>query len=385
MNKVKSKKSLVGRFGFLVLFMIIGFFGGYYGINIIDQLGFVPQNLNLPIWQVILFLVIAYVLYLFQIIIHESGHYVFGRLTGYTFVSFRVGSLMLVRDNGRIKLKRFSVPGTLGQCLLAPPNVKGESFPYLLYNLGGVIGNMISSLLSFILLFLLPEHPWISIILVTNSVIGVFIALVNGIPLKLGVPNDGMNIYLLRDKHARIAFWLQLHINGLLAKGERLRDMPKEWFELPPNANLSNTLVSTIPFFRCEYFMDKMEFEKVKSECQFIMKNIPDLLSIYKMELFCHLLFLEIIGDCQMDKILEIYTKELKQYINATKKYISRRRLLYVYELLVNQDREKADKQLVAFEKVAKNYPVASEVEREREILKVIHLEHRKDQVRCNM
>ncbi|MFD1850637.1 hypothetical protein [Oceanobacillus bengalensis] len=376
MEKVKKKKGLVNRVGKLILFLlfiVIGFFGGYYGMDTIEQLGIVPQNLELTIGYIMLLLIIVVVLYVFQIFIHEGGHYVFGRLTGYTFVSFRVGSIMLVRENGRIKRKSYRVEGTLGQCLLMPPDVKGESFPFVLYNLGGVIANIISSLLSIILLIILPEHEWISIILGINIALGIFIALVNGVPMKLGVPNDGMVInYLKKDKQVRKAFWLQLHINGLLAKGKRIRDLPEEWFEIPENADLSNPLISVIKFFLCEYFMDKKDFEKAKAVCQYIEANIPDLLDLYKKELSCYQLFLEIIGDCRIERINEIYTKELKQYIKVTKKYISRIRLLYAYELLVNQNRDAADKQLDAFEKAAKKYPVLTEIESEREMLELI-------------
>ena len=37
-----------------------------------------------------------------QAFIHEGGHYIFGKLTGYKFVSFRVGTYMWFRKNGEI-------------------------------------------------------------------------------------------------------------------------------------------------------------------------------------------------------------------------------------------------------------------------------------------
>lgn len=101
MKKAKKNKNIRNRVGITFLFLlftIIGFFGGYYGIEFIDQ------NLNVTFSQVFILLIIIYGLYLFQIFIHESGHYVFGRLTGYTFVSFRVGSIMLARDISLFRL-----------------------------------------------------------------------------------------------------------------------------------------------------------------------------------------------------------------------------------------------------------------------------------------
>lgn len=373
MEKVSKKYNLISKIVSIALIVTIAFFGGYYIPEIINQSNIGSQNLIITIILVLLFLIIAYVLYLLHIIIHESGHYAFGRLTGYTFVSFRVGSFTLVKNNGHLKFKRFNIPGTMGQCLLMPPNKKEGEFPFLLYNLGGIIGNIIWSGLSLILLILLPEYTWLSIILLTNSVIGILMALFNSIALKSDILNDGMNIYiLLKDRYTRDVFWLLLYLNAFLTKGERLRDLSEKWFDLPIHADTANPLVSNILLFRVEYFMDKMDFKKAKTECQFILENERDLPRIQKMELSSQLLFLEIIDECRMDKIQQIFTKDLKQYIDETKNTIFQRRLLYAYELLVNQDKRNADEELDEFKKLSRNYPVPSEVEREREIIKVI-------------
>ena len=50
-----------------------------------------------------------------QIILHEGGHLIFGLATGYRFVSFRVGSLTLIKEGGKFRFKRFSISGTGGQ------------------------------------------------------------------------------------------------------------------------------------------------------------------------------------------------------------------------------------------------------------------------------
>lgn len=47
-----------------------------------------------------------------QAILHEGGHLVCGLLSGYRFLSFRVGSFTLLRQNGRLVLRRFYLPGT---------------------------------------------------------------------------------------------------------------------------------------------------------------------------------------------------------------------------------------------------------------------------------
>ena len=64
-----------------------------------------------------------------QVFFHESGHLIFGLLTGYRFVSFRIGHLMFVRQDGVMNIRRMSITGTGGQCLMAPPEPYSPAMP----------------------------------------------------------------------------------------------------------------------------------------------------------------------------------------------------------------------------------------------------------------
>jgi hypothetical protein len=77
--------------------------------------------------------------YIFLPAIHETGHLIFGRLTGYTLLMFRIGSIAFINDTGRIRIKKYSAPGSAGQCLMKPPEYKQGRNPFVLYNIGGVI------------------------------------------------------------------------------------------------------------------------------------------------------------------------------------------------------------------------------------------------------
>ena len=55
-----------------------------------------------------------------------------------------------------MKIKNFHIPGSLGQCVMAPPEKVNGDFPYLLYNLGGIIFNGLFSILSLVLVFVIP-------------------------------------------------------------------------------------------------------------------------------------------------------------------------------------------------------------------------------------
>ena len=86
----------------------------------------------------------AMVSFIIHIVVHELGHLVFGLLTGYKFSSFRIGSLMLIKTEDKLKFCKYSLAGTGGQCLLMPPK-NHKKKPYILYNLGGIFFNLIFS------------------------------------------------------------------------------------------------------------------------------------------------------------------------------------------------------------------------------------------------
>jgi len=334
------------------------------------SIGSMSRNIVLTI---VALLTIIYAAIFLHIIIHEGGHYIFGKITGYKLASFRIGSFMLLKRNGKLELKRFMISGTGGQCLMIPPACSDSSFsfPCVMYNLGGIIVNIITSTAAIMLLIILRDRGILSAFLCAFSIIGYAMAIINGIPMKVGgVVNDGYNALSLRkDTEARRALWLQLTINGKMAQGQRLKDMPEEWFNLPDNADVGNPLICSCAIFKGSRYHDQMEFHKARELYKSLLSDTPEMLEVYKNELRCELMFYEIIGEGRKEEIEKLYTKGLKKYIKATSSYISRQRLMYSYELLIEKDKEMADKRLKEFEKVCRNYPYQGEIEAEREII----------------
>ena len=50
---------------------------------------------------IIVLMVVSYIL---AIIIHEFGHLCMGALSGYSFVSFRIGPIGVVKESGHVRL-----------------------------------------------------------------------------------------------------------------------------------------------------------------------------------------------------------------------------------------------------------------------------------------
>lgn len=355
----------------MVFFMVIG---GVCGVMIgpyVWELLDSGKSVGEILLKCVLLFVGLYVAMFLQIIIHEAGHMVFGLLTGYKFSSFRIMSFVLLREEDGMKLRRLSLAGTGGQCLMIPPDMVDGEFPFVLYNLGGSLLNIISALLFLGLYFLIGNGSYLSTLMLMLMVIGVGFALANGIPLRLGsVDNDGYNtISIRKNPDSRRAFWVQLKINEQSSKGVRLKDMPEEWFLLPERQD--NAMVATISAFHCNRLMDQRKLEEAEQKIRQVLSGESAMPGIYRSLLTCdRICCLLKKGDVAGAKTL--VTKAHIKFMKAMKNYPSVLRTRYVYVLLGEGDEKKAGMYLSAFEKTAKTYPYPADIESERELMTLL-------------
>jgi hypothetical protein len=322
-----------------------------------------------------LLLIGNYLTIFIQILVHEGGHFIFGLISGYEFVSFRIFNMILISVSGKYKIKKLSIADTAGQCLMMPPKSDGYHYPYILYNLGGSIANVIISGISLLLLIVLPHIKFISFILLYLFFIGMVIGLMNGIPMNLrGNTNDGRNVVSLgKNKDARRAFWSQLYINGLNARGIRLRDMPNHLFEFSQDMDLNNHMICTWGVLRCMYLSDQNLIDETEKLINFLINRAPGILEAHKNVLLCGLLFHEIMGLGRLEEITTMFTLDLQKYVKASSASISTNRFLYAYELLVKKNEAKAKKHLQTFKKLIKTYPYPQVIEDELELIEKIN------------
>lgn len=372
MTKEKKKKKVVWQQYIVMLFFIlIGAVCGVLMARYADTMAEAEKSAGEIILTYLLLFVGIYVAIFVQIVIHEGGHLIFGLLTGYQFVSFRVGSLMWIRENGKLRLKHYSLAGTGGQCLLAPPNLTDGRIPFVLYNLGGVIVNFISALLFFGFSLLCSEIQVLSIFLQLFAVVGMAYVLINGIPMRLGtVDNDGYNAWALgKNREALRAFWIQMKANEQMAKGIRLKDMPEEWFVLPSQEQMKNSMIAVIAVFSCNRLMDLKKFEESYQLMKELLRLDSGIVGLHRNLLMEDCIYCELVGENRPEQLSVYYNEQQKKFIKSMKNYPSILRTEYAYALLYEKEMEKAEKIREQFEKVDKNYPYSVEIESERELI----------------
>ncbi len=369
MSDEKKKK----KFPWKSILMIAVFLGASFGAGwLIGSLS-KPMFQDVPLDKFLLGLAGVYIGFLIssflQIVIHEAGHLVFGLLTGYEYSSFRIGSFMWVKIDGKLKLKRFSLSGTGGQCLMAPPDMKDGKVPYVLYNMGGCIANFIVSVIPLVLVFLFETSGFLRILVIVWALVGLFYVVMNGIPMKkLG--NDGHNARSLgKNPEALKAFWLQMKINEQVALGKRLKDLPEEWFEMPGKEGMQNSMIATIAVFACNRLMDEEKYAEAAEQMECLINEKNGMVEIHKHMLNADRIYCELVGEKRQEKLDELYTDELQKFLKTMKKSPSTYRVQYLYAKYVEQDEKKAATALACFEKVAKTYPYPHEIEGERELI----------------
>ena len=281
-----------------------------------------------------------------QIILHESGHLLLGLATGYRFVSFRVGSFTLIEENGRFRFKRYSISGTGGQCLMSPPDKPCDQLPYFWYNAGGVLMNLLTAVVAFILWISFSEvSTALHVFLFFLFISGLFLTLMNGIPLKMsGITNDAYNLILMRkDPNCRKSLALQLSVNAESQKGVRLKDMPDKWFTDIEITDYSNIFQVAVKLIYASRYIDRKEFEMAQPIFNELMLHREELVGLYRKEIACECLFLELVGARRKVIIESLYTDELKKYILHYKNLMSsKQRLLCVLSLYWENKPEKA-------------------------------------------
>lgn len=338
------------------------------------------MTLSMRCMFVVGLIVCIYIAAILQLIIHEAGHLAFGLSSGYSFSSFRIADFMWQKEGDKIRLRRLSIAGTGGQCLMSPPDFKEGKIPVVLYNLGGAIFNLLFAVLFLWFSILLSKIVLVSALFLFLFVVGLIFSIMNGIPMRVGmVDNDGYNARLLaKDKKAMRAFWLQLKVNEQTAGGLRLKELPNKWFFMPPDSDMNNAMMVGLGVLYCNRLMDLHKLTEAEEHILHMLNMDCGMNELYKRLLLCDRMFLAMMRGETKEEVKALMTKEQVKFMRIMKNYPSVLRTEYGYALLIEENEKKAQLILQRFEKCAKHYPYQSEIYAERE-----HLEELKGKRYC--
>ena len=314
-------------------------------------------------------LVVLFAAVPFSIVTHELGHLIGGLLTGYRLISFRIFSLMLVKIDGKWQCRRLSVPGTGGQCLMAPPRKKKNGYyPIALYNLGGILFCGYLSLFLIVISFFLPSST-AGFHLARFGFVSFLMNLLNAIPTNgKSMVNDATNMKMVwKSNAAKHALWNQLEYVSLHAQNVSTSDMPEKLFFMPDKTELSNPLIIWQVLAVVERLEDLGEYHKARQAIAFTLGNASFIYPLYKYILQSEAIYLDSILGAD-PALADEYYEKLKK-ISALRTFASFHRASYAYLLLSKKDHTAAQKALADYQKKIKQLPFPAESEFEQKQL----------------
>lgn len=295
-------------------------------------------------------IMIATILFFYShILIHEGGHLFAGVVSGYTFLLFRIGRFGLIKENETFKIISYKMSGTLGQCLMFPPDKVIKPFQF--YLAGGVIGNLLTSLVA---LFIFMFYP--SYYLLLFSLIGLVAAVTNGIPIGY---NDGKIFSKLKESEtAQEQFFQQLRWNGAFIRfNKTYSEASNEKKILNVNQPITEHFNIYTKLVEINALLEQLKIEDAYMELSDLFGQRQYIITPYRVEvmreyLFCLLLLNEgtdaIVNQILMDPVFKEHMKSQQMDVYRLKSILA-----YFRE----NDREKAKKQIELAEEYMSKAP----------------------------
>lgn len=349
---MKHLKTILMTIGFLALTFMSGYLIGQLFLK--NTVGQSVTSLDQPIWISLPLMLLSLGLTItLQIAIHEAGHVVFGRLTGYRFLSYRIFNLHWQKVDGRIKFYRHSLAGTGGQALMIPPKPIDGKIPYVLYNLGGGLANLLTLPACYGLSHILPQ---LGLFWELMALMGLLMAVTNLIPMSKDFPNDGYNIYAIaKHPQGSLYFYSQLAIHAQMAQGQAFGDIAEQLFLQPQSADITNPIIFSACLNWANRLMAQERFEEARDYLDSLAIDQLKLTHIYSIMGQVSLATLQLL--CDQTTTVELSKKDWQLIEALNKSQPASNVFTYAYHSLVDKDGKKANKALTQFQKLGKTYP----------------------------
>ena len=181
------------------------------------------RNYEAKTLLIVLFQLLGFILVLpIFVAVHEAGHMVFGLLSGYSLLTYKVGPFEWYRKDEKVRFRINSLSSmVLGQCLMIPPKPKKKVKPkFFMYNAGGLIFSYLMDIIL-VALFFLISNIYFKYTLLPMISISMFLTLNNSIYQKGGI-NDVCNHVVVKNNPKYInSIMFQLEVIANITNGKR--------------------------------------------------------------------------------------------------------------------------------------------------------------------
>ncbi len=335
----KKKNNVVKQ---IPIFLVFLFVGVLFGVFLATQ----ELKIAQPFWWVVVSILISFFL---VINIHEFGHFIVGKILGYSLLSFRIGIFSFDNINGKMKLTIKKNKGYSGLCAMISNDDSMNKFAF--YIAGGILINFLTGILSLVVgIAINQSHNFLSILLIYLGFLSLAVFVINGIPLtKNNAITDGTFLYniILKKPYAHTLSTL-IKAQTMIAAGTRPREL---------NIEIDKEAEFDLFSYLYAYYsaQDAEELETTKYLIEQIEKNIDkansfNLPAICYEICFCACIF----GD--NEKAVDFYDRVSKTLQKDND--INGLRVKAYYAYYINNDSEKAKNLCNEGLKVKDKYPI---------------------------
>lgn len=246
-------------------------------------------QVSAPLIQLGLVVLVAVYSSYVHIILHELGHYLFGKMTGYELVYFQLPHFRYEAKKKKFTRLGNRIPGMMGQCLMQPSN-KGSytEKPYFLYLSGGLIINLLTAALFYLGSFIIPGA--ISFTFFALSLPPFLLFIMNVMPY--GFTDGGVIHELRKSKISKTLYFKQLELAALFEEGKEFSDISDVYFtEIADGTYMESKMGEYILLIAYQKHLSEREFEKADKLLQDYQANWNYLASPYSRILASEILF----------------------------------------------------------------------------------------------
>lgn len=225
---------------------------------------------------------------------HEAGHMVFGLISGYSLLSYKVGPFEWYKKDDKLSFRVNPLSSmVLGQCLMVPSKPKKKVKPkFFLYNAGGLIFSYSMLVILFILFFVI-KGVYIRYSLLLMISVGVFLTLSNSIYQKGGINDVCNHVFVKRNPKYINSIMFQLEVIANITNGKRYG--AKAYYE-PYFENKLNHISLPVAQLRFLYAIDKSDFTEAKRISDIMKRNYHStIFAIHKVSLIFNILYSDIV------------------------------------------------------------------------------------------
>ncbi|MDQ2084878.1 site-2 protease family protein [Herbivorax sp. ANBcel31] len=337
----------------------LGFIGGYslVGSFLVGEWDFT---------NIILFFIFLSIAVFISINVHELGHLIFGKISGYKLISYRIGFFAIDNENGRIKFSIIKNIDYIGLCAMTVPEKEVSPHNHLLYYAGGILFNMVFGIFLIVIKNIYNVNNSLNMFLIITAVISILLGTINVIPFFSGNnPSDGKIIWSMIFKRPFSDKVIEVNkLCSQISAGKSLEDVA-----IPSNFNIYQPDMMDTTILMYSYFkaLDADDAEK----CSKYINIMKQTINYIPGQLLPHVYYELCYNACinkEREKAAKYYKKAGK--ILQNDKDINGIRVKAYYEYYVNKNMNVAKFFCERALEVADKFPIKGQALIEEKLVK---------------